>query len=122
MGDRGLDPDALLGERAGELDERWQSAASGPRQPAVQELARLLGGQPVDLPQLLLEQIGAIQRLVGMLDARELGLLAGGEVLGVLPQREPGALEVLGELPLPGPARFVSDLAADDVPALRSRA
>jgi len=40
-------------------------------------------------------------------------LLAVGEVLSVLPEREPGALEVLGELLIAGAAGFVPDLAAD---------
>jgi hypothetical protein len=33
---RGEDPVALLGDRAGELDERCQSAATRPRQPTVE--------------------------------------------------------------------------------------
>ena len=40
-------------------------------------------------------------------------MLAGGEVLGVLPQREAGALEVARELGLAAAARLVPDLATD---------
>jgi hypothetical protein len=42
-------------------------------------------------------------------------LLAVGEVLGVLPQREPRALEILGDSDLTGAAGVVLDLAADFV-------
>ena len=48
-----------------------------------------------------------------MLELRELRSLAAGEVLGVLPQRVAGALEVLRERDLTAAARLVSDLAAD---------
>ena len=40
-------------------------------------------------------------------------LLAVGQVLSVLPEREPGAFEILGELLVTGAAGFVPDLAAD---------
>jgi hypothetical protein len=49
------------------------------------------------------------------LDAGELELLAFGEVAGVLPEHEPGAFELGGELLLPAAARLVPDLAADVV-------
>src|SRR4051795_5108224 len=52
---------------------------------------------PVDLAQLLGEQVGAEEPLVQLLDAGELELLALGEVPHVLPQREPGALQLLGQ-------------------------
>jgi len=51
--------------------------------------------------------------LVELLDAGELELLALGEVAGVLPQREPRALELAGELGLPLTACLVPHLAAD---------
>jgi hypothetical protein len=37
-----------------------------------------------DLPQVLLEEVGAVERLVDSLDPGELGLLAPGEVVGLL--------------------------------------
>jgi len=52
--DRGEDPGALFGDRAGELDEARQSAPSGPRQPAVQQPPGLRRGELVDLAQLFL--------------------------------------------------------------------
>ncbi len=62
---------------------------------------------------MLFEQIRAVEAGVGLLDRRELGGLAVGEVLGVLPDREPGAFELPGELQVPLAARFVPDFAAD---------
>jgi len=59
------------------------------------------------------EQVSAVQALVGLLDAGELLLLAVGQLLNVLPEREPGAFEILGELLVTGAAGFVPDLAAD---------
>ena len=99
--DGGGDPGAVLGDRLGELDERREATAARPFQPGVEQLYRLGLREPVDLSQLLLEQVGAIQPLVGLLNRRQLGLLAGGEVLGVLPQRKPGALQVAGDGQLP---------------------
>jgi hypothetical protein len=58
VADGGGDPGALVGERARELDKRLEPAAARPLDPAVQQLDRLLGGQSVDLPELLLEQVG----------------------------------------------------------------
>jgi len=78
--DRCDDPGALLGDGLGELDERREPTASGPRDPFVEQLDRCVGGQPVDLAQLLLEQVAAIQRLVGLLDVGELRDLSVGEV------------------------------------------
>jgi hypothetical protein len=71
--DRGEDPVALLGDRSGELDERRQPAAPRPRQPALQQPLCLLGGELVDLAQLLFEQVGAVEPRVGLLDRGELG-------------------------------------------------
>lgn len=107
--DCGQDPGALLGDGAGELDERRQAASARPLDPAVQERDGRISGEPVDLPELFLEQVGAIEPAVGGLDVGELGALAGGEVLGVLPQRKPRALQIAGGLGLPGAARLVSD-------------
>ena len=73
----------------------------------------MLGGDAVDLAQLLGEQVGAVQALVELLDASELELFALGQVLGVLPEREPGFLELFGELLLALAASLIPDLAAD---------
>ncbi len=76
----------VLGERADEPDERRQPAAAGPRDPTVEQGDGVGGGQPEDLVQLLLEQIGPVEPAVSALDLRELGGLAAGEPLWVLPQ------------------------------------
>ena len=113
VGDRRFDPFTLLGDPAGELDERLQLTASGPFQPGLEQDQRVLGGDAVDLAQLLGEEVGAVQLVVELLDARELELLAFGQVLGVFPEREPRALELAGELGLALTAGVVPDLAAD---------
>ena len=111
-------PAFLVGDRLGELHERRQAAASRPDEPALEQLGGLGGREPVDLAQLLFEQVGAEERPVGLLDPRELGLLAGGEVLGVLPEREAGVLELARERGQAFAARLVPDLAADLVERL----
>jgi len=73
----------------------------------------------VDPAQLLFEQVGAVDRRVELLDEGELGLLAVGQVLGPLPEREPGALELLGELLVAGAAGLVPHLTADLVQGVR---
>lgn len=62
---------AVALDRLGELDERGQQRTAGPRQlPASKSLPRLaLGGE--HRPQLLLEQVRPVERLVG---DRDLGL------------------------------------------------
>ena len=114
MPQRGLDLRALLGDPPGELDERLQAASPGPLQPAVEQLERVLDRVGVvDLAQLLFEQVGAVDRGVELGDPGELGVLALGQVLRPLPQREPGAFEILGELLVAGAARLVPDGATD---------
>ena len=112
MLDRGDDPAALLGDRSGELHERRQPAATRPHQPSVQQPLGGRRGESVDLAKLLLEQVGAVQPGVGVLDRGELERLAVGEVLGVLPDREPRALQIAGALDVSLSARLVPDLAA----------
>jgi hypothetical protein len=65
-------------------------------------------------------QIGTVQPGVGLGDPGQLGLLRGGQVLGVLPQRDPGVLERLrlttgppGPAPGEGATGLVPRLAAD---------
>jgi hypothetical protein len=80
--DRGLDPGALLGDRLGQPDERWQATSPRPRDPPVEQRDRRSGREAVDLPELLLEQVGAVQPAVGRLDLGELRGLAAAEVPG----------------------------------------
>lgn len=67
---------------------------------------------------LLLEQVRPVERLVGLRDPGELRVLSGGQILGVLPEGEPGALEVLREGRLSVPPGGVPDLAPDGVEGL----
>ena len=100
------------------LDSRWSRAASiasrcllmrrassmklgmrqapGPAEPGVQQLLAFFSLEPEYLAELLFEQVGPEQLVVDLRDPGELGLLPVGEVLGVLPQRVAGALEVTG--------------------------
>jgi hypothetical protein len=69
-------------------------------------------------PELLFEQVGAVEPLVRGGDPGQLGALAFGEVDRVLPQRETGALELCGQRFLPRAAGVVPHLAADLVEGL----
>jgi hypothetical protein len=51
--------------------------------------------------------------LVDLGDAGELAALAHGQVLGVVPQGEPGTLELAGQRRLPAAPGSVPGLAAD---------
>ena len=73
----------------------------------------MLEGRAIDLAQLLGEQVGAKQRTVELLDAGELCLLAFGQVLRVLPQRETCALQFSSDLALTLETSLVPDLAAN---------
>ena len=118
MSDRGLDPRSLLGDRARELHERRQPTPSGPRQPAVQESLCGRGRESVDLAELFFEQVRAVEPDVGLLDRGKLDGLAVGEVLGVLPDREPRTLELARELEIPLASCLVPHLAANLVQRL----
>src|SRR5579875_2227929 len=65
-----------------------------PGKPCVEHGERrdAFGGD--DGPQLLFQQVGPVEGGILLSDPRELLLLAGGQVLGVLPQGEPAALEL----------------------------
>jgi hypothetical protein len=108
----------LLGDRSGEFHERRQPGPTGPLQPTIEQATRCGGGELVDLAQLFLEQVRAIQVGVGLLDRGELRGLAVGEIFGVLSDREPGAFELAGELQVALAPRLVPDLAADVVQRL----
>jgi hypothetical protein len=99
-------------ERAS-LTKAGNPAAAGPGKPGVQQRDRAGALELEHQPQLLLEQIGLVEVLVDLCDAGELAALAHGQVLGVLPQREPGTLELAGQRRLPAPPCGVPGLAAD---------
>src|SRR4051794_41589206 len=72
-----------------------------------------------DRSELFLEQVGAIEAAVDGGDPGQLRLLAGGEVLGVLPQRIAGVLEIPSVGLHPGPAGGGSPLSAAPLAGLR---
>ena len=78
-----------------QVDERRDSAATCPADPDIEGLGGLLEGELEDQPEPFLEQVGTVQPGVGLGDPGQFGLLPAGEVLGVLPQRVPGALQRL---------------------------
>ena len=88
----------------GEFDEDRDAAAARPGDPSVQGLLAGLALDREHVPQALFQQVGPVQAGVGLGDPGQLGGLAFGEVLGVLPQRVPGALELAGVLVTPGAA------------------
>lgn len=96
--DRGEDPLAVLADRLGEAQERWEAAAGGARAEAPQQLGDVGFGESwgEDRAQCLLELVGA-----GDLAARALerlqrfGLLVG-EVGRVLEQCPASLLELPG--------------------------
>jgi len=70
-------------DRLGELDERWETASLGPREPADEQRRR--GGQITgleDRPELLFQEVGAVERPVGGLDAGQGAALVKGQRVG----------------------------------------
>jgi hypothetical protein len=65
-----------------------------PGQPRLQQHRRPRALEPKRQPKLLLQQAGAVQTIVDLGDPGKLAPLPAGQVLWVLPQRIPGALEL----------------------------
>ena len=86
----------MLGDGAGERHEGGDATAASPRKPGVQQRDRPWALELEHQPQFLFEQVGPVQAAVDVGDAGEGAALVDGEVLGVLPQREPGTLELRG--------------------------
>src|SRR6266536_2913715 len=112
--DSGQDAVAVGADRAGELDERLQAAATGLGAPAVEQLSRLGGAQVAgeDLAQALLEPVGVPCRPTVAAQLAQRDGLGVGQALGALEQYPAGALEPLG-LGRVHSAQLVPDLAAD---------
>ena len=72
VADRRDDPLPLLGDRARQLDEGPQATAPRPGEPLIQQADRRPRPEPVDLAQLLLQQVGPVQGPVYPLDVGEL--------------------------------------------------
>ena len=70
-------------------------AAPRPLQPALERGHGLVVGKSEDQPQLLFEQVRAVEAPVHVLsDGAQLDLLLLGQVLGVLDQRPAAVLDV----------------------------
>ena len=82
-------------DASGEVHERGDATASGPREPALEGVFAGLAFNGEDVAQALFEQVAAIEARVGLGDPVELVALVVGEVLGVLPERVTGVLEPL---------------------------
>jgi hypothetical protein len=90
------DAGLVLANPAGEVDERGQPGPGCPLAPGLEHLDGPLMLHVEDLAELLFEEVGPVEWPVPRLDPRQLRLLPLGEVLGVAPQDEPGALELAG--------------------------
>src|SRR6266508_2282653 len=112
--DGGEDAIAVLVDRGGELDERFQTAAAGLDAPAVQQFGRLVGSEVAgeDRPQALLEPIGAPGRAAVAAQRAQGGGLGVGQSLGSLEQHPACPLELLGLVGVHS-AKLVPDLPAD---------
>jgi hypothetical protein len=75
---------------------RWPPRFSSPADPGLERLDGFVAAELEDHAEPLLEQVGPVHGRVGLGDPRQLRGLPGGEVLGVLPQRE-AALKRLGD-------------------------
>src|SRR6266498_1903321 len=109
----GLDGGPMLGDRPSEPDEGRDAAPPGPGQPRLQQHRRPYALEPEHQPKLLLEQVGAVQAIVDLGDPGKLAPLPAGQVLRVLPQRIPRALELPSQPRLAMLAGRVPDLPAD---------
>ena len=118
MGQCGVDAGPVLADGAGEFDERGESTAPGPLQPGVEQRDPFGALELKHLPKLLLEQVRAIERRVGLGDPGEGAGLTFGEIAGVLPQREAGVLQLLRHRLLPALAGRVPHLTPDLVERL----
>src|SRR5664280_3220189 len=87
---RQVDAGAVVTDGAGEFDERGESTAPGPLKPGVEQRDPFGALELKHLPKLLLEQVRAIERRVGLGDPGAGAGLTVGEIAGVFPHREAG--------------------------------
>ena len=74
------------GDPVGDRHEGCQPGVERPPEPVLEQCQRLLDGELKDEPQVLLEQVGAIEGLIHPLHPGQFALLSGAEPLGVLPE------------------------------------
>ena len=75
MRERRDDPGLVERDRLGEFDEAWDPAAARPAEPRLEQRDGLVGVAVEDEPQLLLEQVGAVEAAVDVLDRVVRGFL-----------------------------------------------
>src|SRR5487761_1004306 len=92
----GEDGGPVAADGAAELDEGGDAAAGGLPQPPVEGDLAFGALDLEDQPQSFLQQPGTVETRVGPGDPFQLGLLGGGELFRVLPQRPPGTFEGAG--------------------------
>jgi len=109
----GGDAGSVLGDGSGRLHEGCRSGAARPLGPAVEAGQSAPCRELEYIAQLLLQQVGTEERLVGALDLNQGRLLALGEVLGVVPECPAGTLESVSQARLASLAGGIPDLAAD---------
>jgi hypothetical protein len=81
--DRGEDRGLVFDDAALQVDEGGDAAAAGPADPGLEGIDGFLVVELEGQPESFLEQVGPVQRGVGLGDPGQLGLLPAGEVLGV---------------------------------------
>ena len=108
----------VVGDGVAEAHEGVDTGTPGPLHPLLQEFDRLHEGELEYEAEVLLEQMGAEQRLVDALDPDQLAFLAWGEVLGILPERVAASLELPGVSEITSPASVVPDFPSDLVESL----
>src|ERR1700737_4376219 len=82
----------VVGDGVAETDESVDAGAPGPLQPLLEQLERFLKGKLEDKAEVLLQEVSTEERLVDSLEPAELAALFVCQVLGVLPDADPGSL------------------------------
>src|SRR5664279_4743270 len=111
--DGGEDAVAEFADGLGDLDERGEAGAAGPRAPAVDQLGALVGVQVAgeDLPEGLFAGVGAPEFPAAAAELTQRGGLVVAVVLGSFEQAPAGPFELLRRVLVGQSAQFVPGLA-----------
>src|SRR5258705_12953266 len=90
------DQGQVVADGRGQLDEFGDTAAGSPGDPPGEQDPAGLASRGEHRAELLLEQVGPIETVVGLSDGRDRGALLAGEVAGVVQYGPAGAFEVAG--------------------------
>src|SRR5258705_12743322 len=88
------DQGQVVADGRGQLDEFGDAAACGPGDPAGEQDPAGFASRGEYRAELLLEQVGPVETVVGLGDDRDRGALFAGEVLRVFEYGPAGAFEV----------------------------